>query len=129
MLFPSDTPSVLIVDDNPMFRLILQTLLSQWGDTDIYQADNVEEAIEIIKSNDIDIVTIDIFMPHLTGFDLYDWIYKYNNNTESNIRTIGITAFPDNPQLLEPRYAGMTPIIPKPVNPDMLINTFADKWL
>lgn len=56
---------ILVVDDNPEIREVVNVLLSNEG-YNIEEADNGQEAIE--KASDADLIILDIMMPELDGF-------------------------------------------------------------
>lgn len=67
---------LLIVDDE-MFTVRGMVEVIQWGDIGIdgvYTAYNAEEALELISSNDIDVIVCDIEMPGLDGMELLEKI-------------------------------------------------------
>ena len=62
---PSPNPTVLVVDDERGPRLALQLILQ--GSFRVLTAETGEEALEILKHDDIDTVTLDLKMPGLGG--------------------------------------------------------------
>ncbi|RCK77185.1 MAG: DNA-binding response regulator, LuxR family [Anaerolineae bacterium] len=61
---------LLIVDDHAILREGLRALLSYFEDIEIVgEAANGEEAIELVKSLQPDIVLMDIIMPGMNGFE------------------------------------------------------------
>lgn len=66
----TDTPKViLIVDDDPDIRLLLDFNLSAEG-YDILEAANGADALEIIKTNNVNLVITDLTMPVMDGYEL-----------------------------------------------------------
>lgn len=69
--------TVLIVDDEERIR----TMIKEYCLIENYrtiEAENGLEAIEIIKSQNIDIIILDIMMPKMDGLTAYKEIKKYN---------------------------------------------------
>lgn len=63
-------PNILAVDDHPLILKGLGDFLKEDESYNkIYLAENGKEAIDIIKSNQIDIVLLDLNMPILNGFE------------------------------------------------------------
>ncbi|MGH7144503.1 MAG: response regulator [Planctomycetota bacterium] len=60
-------PKVLLVDDSTMIRMILKGLLTQLKVSTIVEAANGKEALELLRSNPIDLVLLDLHMPVLDG--------------------------------------------------------------
>ncbi len=61
---------VLCVDDDPDIRLFVITVLEENGYTPLTAA-NGEEALEIIKKEKPDLVTLDVLMPRQSGIKMY----------------------------------------------------------
>lgn len=57
---------ILIVDDNPEIREVLNVLLSSEG-YDVIEAKDGQEAIDMV-SDDIDLYILDIMMPIINGY-------------------------------------------------------------
>jgi YesN/AraC family two-component response regulator len=68
---------ILIVDDHNLFRKSLSNLIHTFKFlSTIYEAANGLEALEIISSNLIDIVLLDVQMPVMNGVDTIKQIKK-----------------------------------------------------
>lgn len=80
---------ILAVDDHPIFRKGLVALIrDEYQDADIMEAENGEEAIEIIDKNQFDIVILDIDMPEKSGIDVLDHINTQSYKCKSVILTM-----------------------------------------
>lgn len=66
------TKKVLIVDDEPFIRLLLEQTLEELEDegVELVTADNGETALDIIRSESPEIVFLDVMMPKMNGFDV-----------------------------------------------------------
>jgi len=61
----------IIVDDNKMARLALKQLVSQMSNVDLVaECNDAAEALDILNSNQVDLLLLDIEMPGMTGLDL-----------------------------------------------------------
>ena len=60
---------VLIVDDDMINRKLLSVLLKKIGDVASVEAENGLEALNIMKSEPIDLVLLDVMMPVMDGPD------------------------------------------------------------
>ncbi|MCB9307802.1 MAG: response regulator transcription factor [Lewinellaceae bacterium] len=61
---------VLIVDDEPLALDVLETYISQMPELQLVKrCSNALEANDVLKSNEIDLMFLDIQMPQLTGID------------------------------------------------------------
>lgn len=61
--------SILVVDDNKELLELIQRTLTRLGHQVTTAADGLE-ALEVIKTNQLDVVVSDINMPHLNGLEL-----------------------------------------------------------
>lgn len=63
---------VLIVDDEPHIRLLLEQTLDELEDAgvEILTATNGREALELVESERPEIVLLDVMMPLVNGFDV-----------------------------------------------------------
>ncbi len=60
---------VLIVDDEPRVRDIFKEFCEISDSVTVDQAENGAEALEKVKNNDYDLVTMDLIMPEMSGID------------------------------------------------------------
>ena len=65
---------LLIADDSALVRKLLTGIFAAEGDFDIRIARNGREALELAKSFEPDVVTLDIHMPEMNGLDCLDRI-------------------------------------------------------
>lgn len=73
--------NVLIADDEPVERRGLETLLRRRNlPVQIFQASNGEEALEIVRSQKIDLLISDVKMPKLNGLELTERIRQTDEN-------------------------------------------------
>jgi two-component system chemotaxis response regulator CheY len=65
-------PDVLVVDDSAAIRKILQRVLRQTGMEigSIHEAGDGQEALEVLKSQKVNLVLTDINMPKMDGLQL-----------------------------------------------------------
>jgi two-component system, OmpR family, KDP operon response regulator KdpE len=61
-------PIILVVDDEPQIRRVLQTSLSSDG-YDVIEAKNGEEALELVVRAHPDLILLDVNMPGMTGLE------------------------------------------------------------
>jgi len=67
--------TIVVVDDEPMVRNVLEQLLQRKGYT-IKGVSSSKEALELIKNNRVDLVVTDIAMPEMTGLELLQVVKK-----------------------------------------------------
>ena len=106
---------VLIVDDNQSNLLTLEIMLDSYN-LDIDKASNGEEALELFKKNEYDIIFMDCMMPIMDGYNATRKIRKIENETEVLKRPIiaitGKASKSDRAKCLD---AGMTDYMTKPI--------------
>lgn len=71
--------TVLVVDDSPMLREMIASLLNKTGLT-ISVAQDGQEAKALIAANPPDLVVLDVVMPNMNGYELCRWV---KNNAET----------------------------------------------
>src|SRR5579859_1685048 len=70
--------SCIIVDDEPIARDILKTYIEQVPYlTLVASCEDAFEAMQALKTNEIDLIFLDINMPRLTGFEMLRSLKKY----------------------------------------------------
>lgn len=70
---------LLIAEDQSMLRDAMATLLSMEDSVEsVLQAKDGKEAINLISTNDIDVVILDVEMPEATGLDVLEYIRSNN---------------------------------------------------
>ena len=71
---------ILVVDDEEMMRMTMAAILSDAGG-DVQEASDGYEAIELAKTNEFDIIFMDVKMPGINGVDAYLEIKKFRENS------------------------------------------------
>ncbi|GMT49539.1 MAG: response regulator [bacterium] len=63
---------ILIVDDEPQIRILLEQTLEDFEDSgvEILTAENGKEGLELIESERPNLVFLDVMMPEMNGFDV-----------------------------------------------------------
>lgn len=61
-------PRILVVDDDPMVCATIEACLARQG-FDVTIADGGEQGIKALESASFDVMLVDIFMPHMRGFE------------------------------------------------------------
>jgi two-component system NtrC family response regulator len=72
---------ILVVDDELELRKLIHKLLKMEGYV-VSEANDAEEAIEMIKKDDFSVVLSDIKMPGISGMDLLTMIKEFDNAIE-----------------------------------------------
>ncbi len=112
--------TILIVDDEKHYRLILSEVLQEEG-YDSFTAASGMEALDILKSQIIDLVLTDVKMPGMTGIDLLENIKEIN----PDLPVIIMTAFGSVEKAVEAMHKGAYTFILKPFENEALIAQIA----
>jgi len=107
----SNRPRILCVDDEPQNLVLMEALLSPDG-YDVVSAANGAEALEIIRTEQIDICLLDVMMPGIDGFETCRLIKS--DEAHNNIPVIMITAHSDMEKRIQGTEAGAEDFITKP---------------
>lgn len=111
---------VLIVEDHALIRFGLKTAFESKNFIDeIYEAANAEEAINLVKTNHIDAVIMDLGLPVMNGIDATAEIKKINKD----IKVIILTSHSSEQEVLDSIKAGASAYCSKDINPDRLADT------
>ena len=70
------TPVILLVDDEPAILLSIDTTLQMAGINHIVTCGDSREVPAILDNRRIDIILLDLNMPHVNGEDLLSWITR-----------------------------------------------------
>jgi two-component system chemotaxis response regulator CheY len=70
--------NIMIVDDSPIIRRSLRGMLESLGHRIAAEAEDGNEAIDIYKENEIDLVTMDIQLPGINGIEAVRLIRERN---------------------------------------------------
>lgn len=109
---------VLVVEDIALNCLLMKTILDDFGfEHDV--ATNGKIAIDKLKSNNYDIILMDLQMPEMNGFEATEYI---RNTMNSKIPIISLTADVTTVDLAKCRSVGMNDYLSKPVDDRLLYN-------
>ena len=107
--------NVLIVDDEKLIRDVVKEYAISEG-YHIFEAEDGEMALDIIETNKINVIVLDIMMPKLDGFSTYKEIKKIKN-----IPTIILSARSEEYDKLLGFELGVDDYLTKPFSPKELI--------
>lgn len=118
---------ILIVDDEPDMVAFLATLLEDNG-YEIDSAADGDDAMEKVKANKPDLISLDLLMPNKTGIKMFRELRKDNDFT--NIPVVMVTGFgkDDVPQMDFKEWIKQRAIRPpegyieKPVNKEVFLD-------
>lgn len=114
-------PKILIVDDEPHIRLLLEQTLEELEEKGVtlLLADNGESAVEIIKKERPKLVLLDVMMPKLNGFDVCNKVK--NDLNMKDVYIIMLTAKGQEFDKKRGEQVGADVYMTKPFNPDTIV--------
>lgn len=110
--------NVLVVDDSVLILLGLKKTLLD-NDIRAYLAHDGKKAIEILMTEKIDLVLLDLMMPVTSGVEVVE--FMKNNSDLSKIPIVVISGASDTALLEQVKQKGVYDILQKPVMPKTLI--------
>lgn len=113
---------ILVADDNATNHMVITSLLESLVD-EIHIANNGQEAIDILESETIDIVLMDIHMPIMDGIEATLAI-RAREESWSDVLIIALTADPQYQQKRLCKNIGMDDALAKPVKLVELLRAF-----
>lgn len=109
---PSLDMKILVVDDFATMRRIIRTTLKQLGLQNIIEAADGTEALEILRTGNIDFVITDWNMPKMTGLELLKAIRA--DAVLKNTPVLLVTAEAEKENVIQAAQAGVNNYIVKP---------------
>jgi len=112
---------ILIVDDEPHLRTLIQQALEELEDdgVDLLTADNGEEALETIREEQPNLVFLDVMMPKQNGFDVCNAVKKELGL--GHIHVVLLTAKGQEFDRQRGQEVGADLYMTKPFDPDALL--------
>jgi len=107
---------IMLVDDSRTIRNIQKNVLSRLGHTDIIEAGDGVEALNLLKGDQPDLVLIDWNMPNMDGITLVREI----RTTDKQLPLIMCTTEAEKSRVLEALKAGVNNYIVKPFSTETL---------
>ena len=112
----TDSPKILVIDDEPLILGSLEALLNKKG-YEIHLASTGKEGIKFLDQEGADLVLLDIIMPGMSGKEVFEKIREINPDAK-----IIITSGYSKQQITESLMAsGANGFLPKPFNIDKLL--------
>ena len=117
---------LLIVDDEPHIRMLLQQTLEELEDEDVsfYTAENGEEALEIIKTENPQLVFLDVMMPKMNGMEVCRRVKK--DLVIDNVFIVLLTAKGQELDRQKGQEVGADVYMTKPFDPEAILSKARD---
>jgi CheY-like chemotaxis protein len=112
---------VMLVDDDDRMRQVLAKLLQTSGFDSITQVSDGRQALDLLQSDQVDLIVTDCSMPEMDGIALVTALRARGDHTP-----VIMLSGQDDPQLIVRAIrAGVNNYIPKPIHPE---NFFEKIW-
>jgi PAS domain S-box-containing protein len=115
---------ILLAEDNEINRHVTTRILQKCGHTMVLAADG-REALKIFESQPLDLVLMDIQMPHMDGFAATVAIREREKATAGHIPIVALTAHAMEGDRELCLAAGMDTYLSKPLRIEELLQTIA----
>ena len=112
---------VLIVDDEPWVREVFKDFCELTDACEIEMAKDGQEALEMIRTKDYDLITLDLIMPEMSGLDVLTAIKKVS----PRVPIMVITGNATDKLITRAGVLGACRVIHKPVQLDVFISELA----
>lgn len=110
---------ILVVDDMALMRQMIGLVLSKANFTNVVYASDGDEALETIKSEQPDIVVLDLNMPRMNGYDVCRALRASEETARLPVLVQSASEAPE--ERVEVFEAGATDFVSKPINQQELI--------
>jgi CheY-like chemotaxis protein len=110
---------ILVVDDSPMERLLVEALLTQNANYRIELAENGKQALEKIAAAPPSLIVTDLFMPEMDGLELVRRVRR----EYPEVPVILMTAYGDEATAVDSLEAGAASYVPKAKRAERLVET------
>jgi excisionase family DNA binding protein len=103
--------TILVVDDEDVTRQFIASAL-QTGQRHLLTASSGEEALEIAKQTDIDLVLLDLIMPGINGVETFRQLHALR----PELPVVIVTGYPDTDLMTKALEIGPFTMINKPID-------------
>ncbi len=110
--------SILVVDDNPVTRVLCSRVLSREGYQVMLAEDGIE-ALRLVKEKPVDLVLLDVMMPGLDGFDVLEALRKIYPS--DRLRVLMVTAKDQSEDVVRAFKLGADDYITKPLDVPVMV--------
>lgn len=116
----SDRPSILLADDDEVFRLRLARAFEERG-YDVRTAGDYDEAVALARADSPEFAVVDLKMPGRSGLELVCALAEIDPAT----KTVVLTGYGSIANAIDAIRLGATYYLPKPADADDIVAAFA----
>ena len=115
----SESRKILLVDDDPLIRRMVLSILNKNGYDQVREATDGQEAVDMVQAELPDLILLDIMMPKLNGYEVCKFLRE--NPRFQNIPIIMMTALGEKEDLLKAFEMGVDDYLSKPIDRQILL--------
>ncbi|HJV18874.1 MAG TPA: PAS domain S-box protein [Sediminibacterium sp.] len=119
-----DKKRILVAEDVIINQIIVKQILEDWGH-DVVMAGNGQEALDLLKKQDFDLIFMDIHMPVTDGYEATRIIRKMSDSNKATIPIVALTANAFKNEIDRFSEAGFNDYITKPFTEQKLFRCMA----
>jgi adenylate cyclase len=112
-----DVASILVVDDDPVSRLMLTGSLERHGHH-VRAAEDGSEALDLLRMESFDVVLLDVLMPNVDGYGVLEQLK--GDPDLRHIPVVMVTSVDDIESAVRCIELGADDYLPKPIDPVLL---------
>jgi two-component system chemotaxis response regulator CheY len=113
--------SVLIVEDIRATRLIIRTIMRNFGIDDVVEAADGAAALDILSKRKVDIVITDMYMAPMDGIEFTRRLRQPDNGLNPFVPLLMVSGHTEISRVKDAAEAGVTAFLAKPVTPANLL--------
>lgn len=110
---------IMVVDDAAFMRMMVKNALAQGGYTDVCEAADGSEAVQMYAEQKPQLVLMDITMPNMDGLEAL----KKIRESDGNAQVVMCSAMGQESMVIEAIKAGAKDFIVKPFKPERILST------
>lgn len=115
----TQAPRILLCDDSPIDRNPLSIYLTSQS-YEVFCAENGDIALRTLKSQEVDLVLLDLNMPSVSGFDVLAYLQEHRRGLPVIIMS-GLSPEDIQPHIHSLPTPALPPLVLKPIDVDKLI--------
>ena len=117
---PARKPTILVVDDSPMVRFVIETTLTSEGFRTRPASDG-EAAVAAMRYEEFDAIVTDLEMPRVSGAELIRRVRSHPDPGVYKLPILVISSMTDQIEWARLRFLGADLFLPKPIDIQGLI--------
>lgn len=107
-------PTVLVIDDDPLVRMVIEAALESFGDFEIWTASDGATGLELFDEARPDYVFLDLLIPGKNGFAVLEDLQSRGKGALDGVRLIVTSGLMGASTLERLASLGAPEILPKP---------------